>query len=391
MKISIVLLAVVGAFTFAGSDSSEAAGGKFHFSGTVRDEGGAPLLSTVTLGAGRPALATNPLTGKFEAEIAPGVYTVTAKAAGYDPKTNRVLVESGRHTVFNFTLALAKPKGTLAGSLKDAQGRPLSGSIEFTDSKRLPIAVSQNGKFSEEVSPGSIQIRAMSSGYAAATTRVPVFERGVATLDFILRREATVGTLSGKVVDAVSGKPVAGLISSEGMFPDTAVDGEGRFKLSLAPGTYKVSASSSGYATALQQVPLKAGKVVVVDFKLGPSRIELKKEKIEIKEKISFALGSGVIVDKSFPLLNEIADVLKQHPEVRLIAIEGYSDSQGAADYNLKLSETRAQAVRTYLVGRGIEGERLNAKGYGKENPIAPNDTEDGREKNRRVEFNIVE
>jgi OOP family OmpA-OmpF porin len=114
--------------------------------------------------------------------------------------------------------------------------------------------------------------------------------------------------------------------------------------------------------------------------------------KIEIREKIQFEYNKAIIREVSFDLMAEIADVIKKHPHIKKLRIEGHASAEGEDAYNKSLSDRRAIAVMKHLVEReGIPGEMLSAKGYGEEKPVAPNDTEENREKNRRVEFNIVE
>ena len=84
--------------------------------------------------------------------------------------------------------------------------------------------------------------------------------------------------------------------------------------------------------------------------------------------------------------LQKLADFLKQYPQ-RKAQVEGYTDSTGSADYNLELSDRRANAVRSSLVGMGIGNDRITTHGYGQESPVASNDTADGRQLNRRVEI----
>jgi uncharacterized repeat protein (TIGR01451 family) len=112
-------------------------------------------------------------------------------------------------------------------------------------------------------------------------------------------------------------------------------------------------------------------------------------DRLVIKEKVFFATGKSTVLPKSFPLLNNVARVLIAHPEVKLVRIEGHTDSQGSRDLNLKLSQARAEAVKAYLVKQKVEAERLKAVGFGPDKPTATNDTPAGREQNRRVEFNF--
>jgi outer membrane protein OmpA-like peptidoglycan-associated protein len=122
-----------------------------------------------------------------------------------------------------------------------------------------------------------------------------------------------------------------------------------------------------------------------------PSRVEVRDNKIEIREKIQFEQAKATIKTESHDLLNEIVSVIKDNPHIKKIAIEGHASSDGNKAFNKKLSDDRSKSVRQYLIEHGIEEDRLTAKGYGDEKPIADNETEEGREKNRRVEFNIVE
>ena len=88
----------------------------------------------------------------------------------------------------------------------------------------------------------------------------------------------------------------------------------------------------------------------------------------------------------AYPILDEAVMVLNDNPDLN-IEIQGYTDSTGEEDYNVQLSQRRAESVMSYLVSRGIDPDRLTAKGYGSVNPVASNDTPQGRAKNRRVEF----
>jgi len=96
-----------------------------------------------------------------------------------------------------------------------------------------------------------------------------------------------------------------------------------------------------------------------------------------------------VIKGESFPLLDEVAKALAEHPTF-VIRIEGHTDSVGGVAANRKLSQARAESVKKYMVSKGIDARRLTAVGYGSEQPLDDNSTEAGRSVNRRVEFHIV-
>ena len=121
------------------------------------------------------------------------------------------------------------------------------------------------------------------------------------------------------------------------------------------------------------------------------ARVEVKQDRIDIKEKIQFAIDKAEILPASDGLLNEVVGALQSHTEIKKIAIYGHTDSDGEAAYNQSLSERRANAVKTWLTTHGVEGGRLESKGFGEAKPIAGNDTPAGKEQNRRVEFLIVD
>lgn len=122
-----------------------------------------------------------------------------------------------------------------------------------------------------------------------------------------------------------------------------------------------------------------------------PPRVEVRDNQIAISEKIQFDVDKATIKPESNSLLDEVAATFKSHPQIKKVSIDGFASNEGSADFNRRLSDERAKAVMAYLISHGVEKERLSAKGWGSDKPIADNTTEDGREKNRRVEFNIVE
>jgi outer membrane protein OmpA-like peptidoglycan-associated protein len=112
-------------------------------------------------------------------------------------------------------------------------------------------------------------------------------------------------------------------------------------------------------------------------------------DKLVITDKVYFATGKATILPKSFPLLNQVASVIRSHPNIPGITVEGHTDDQGSAKLNRKLSLNRAKAVAAYLEHQGVEVGRLNAMGFGPDRPADTNGTETGRANNRRVEFII--
>lgn len=117
--------------------------------------------------------------------------------------------------------------------------------------------------------------------------------------------------------------------------------------------------------------------------------VVITKERLVIKEKVFFATGKSTILPRSFGLLDQVAAVLKSHPEILHVVVEGHTDSTGSAELNRTLSQDRANSVMAYLVKKQVAADRLAARGYGPDRPAADNATAAGRELNRRVEFVI--
>jgi OOP family OmpA-OmpF porin len=116
--------------------------------------------------------------------------------------------------------------------------------------------------------------------------------------------------------------------------------------------------------------PIEVGKTVIIN-------------------NIYFNFDKTSLKEESFPELNRLTELMQQNPGIK-IEIGGHTDDKGSDDYNLTLSEGRAQSVKDYLIEKGIAADRMTAKGYGETEPISSNATDQGRAENRRVEFTIL-
>lgn len=103
---------------------------------------------------------------------------------------------------------------------------------------------------------------------------------------------------------------------------------------------------------------------------------------------VYFETSSAKLTANSETILDGVAAELKRYPDLA-VEIQAYTDSRGSDELNLKISEDRAQSVRAYLINKGVSGDQLSAKGYGEANPVASNDTVEGRAQNRRVELSV--
>jgi outer membrane protein OmpA-like peptidoglycan-associated protein len=152
------------------------------------------------------------------------------------------------------------------------------------------------------------------------------------------------------------------------------------------------------YTTQGKSVPLESLKELVTTITLDTLLVldRLEKNKIFVLNNIYFELDKSDIKPESAIELNKLVDVLNDNPEIK-IEMSSHTDSIASNDYNLGLSQRRAESTVRYLVNKGIAQERLVAKGYGESKPIARNsnrdgsDNPEGRQRNRRTEFKILE
>lgn len=117
--------------------------------------------------------------------------------------------------------------------------------------------------------------------------------------------------------------------------------------------------------------------------------VETDKAQSVVLQGVTFEFNSNRLTANARDILIPAADALKGQPDLK-VELAGHTDSLGSETYNQQLSQQRADAVRNYLLDLGVAPEQLSAEGYGEARPIRSNDTEEGRERNRRVEFNVV-
>lgn len=122
-----------------------------------------------------------------------------------------------------------------------------------------------------------------------------------------------------------------------------------------------------------------------------PKFVRVTDKEIVILQQVLFDTAKATIKPESDELIDEVANVLKEHPEILKIRVEGHTDSRGSKAFNTRLSQNRADSVVKALVSRGIDENRLEPKGFGPDVPIADNGTDEGRQRNRRVQFTIIE
>lgn len=201
--------------------------------------------------------------------------------------------------------------------------------------------------------------------------------------------------VKGKVLNQKTNLPVQAIINyfdlQNASISGTAMSNPetGYYQITLPAGRlYGFLASSESYISVNENVDLKdldEYKEIERDLYLVPIVIG---EKVRLNN-IFFETGKWDLLPESFTELDKLVKILNDNPGME-IEINGHTDNVGNDDSNLTLSQKRAAAVVTYLLGKGIAPTRLDSAGFGETQPVAPNETEEGRALNRRVEFVII-
>ncbi|MFC2131272.1 OmpA family protein, partial [Bacteroidota bacterium] len=212
-------------------------------------------------------------------------------------------------------------------------------------------------------------------------------------------RPNLVATVKGKVIDS-DGNPLMAKIKWENLFTGMTV-GElssdpdnGSFFIALPLGMkYGFYADKKGYYPVSKNLDLtgKIDSLITLsdDIVLVPIK-DIKEKNISVRiNNLFFDYDSSVLLQESFPELNRLVKILMDYPGFK-IEVSGYTDNIGSKSYNKKLSYQRARSVLEYLMKNGVGKDLLIAKGYGEENPVVSNETEEGRAKNRRVEIKFM-
>jgi len=335
-------------------------------------------------------LQTDPATGVFFLQKAPvGVVVVQASKEGYIPDAVPMVITDRGFATHTFKLKPLVPYGTVAGRTYDIySGKPLEAELSFTGTQIEPVESNPVTGFfrADNVPAGLVSVVAQKEGFFTEERVVEVEDGGVTKLNIGLASLDMKGVLKGKVVDRKTGEPLIATISfSKAQRPSIHTDSAtGQFELELPVGSFEVKVESWGYLPQPSSFNINKGDTTTRIFEMVSKGMAL------TLKGVYFEFAKAKLRTESYIALMEAARIMKENPDIR-VEIQGHTDAIGTDKANQKLSERRAYAVINFLVQYGgVDAKRLVAKGYGESKPIATNDTDEGRQLNRRVDFVIL-
>ena len=332
-------------------------------------------------------------------------------------------------------VAAPQPKivtGMVAGRVIDAKTKqPISGAqISYPDARDLsPQTSNADGRFGGYRLPaGQVQLQAVAKGYKPNNAETTVVVGKTAQATIALQRDPA--QMKGRIevrFFSQAGRPVTAKISFLGDAVGTMGQGTPKapFKAEVPAGRHMASVTAKGYPAQQHAVVVRGGETTPVRITLrkpgkaprfsspppkrpravtpgfsapgprGVTRAGGKKARVSLRgiklfEKVGFAAGQSSLTDAGKAVLDEVARGLQKVVRIQRVRIAVHTSGAGNRAQELELSNARSRVVKGYLISQGIDGKRLQARGYGKDKPMGPGLTARAKARNERVEFVIL-
>ncbi len=319
--------------------------------------------------------------------VEPGTYKLDIKAPGFKPGTCQAVVAAAPAPGLGGAPAPGAPPGGMPpGAPPSPFGAPPPSPFGG------PPAGGPGGPGAPTPPPGNVYPPPVTPAVPAGPTYVDI--------DCPLESLPKTGNILGLARDAESNVPIGGavikLIDANNKEFTVTADGNGNFAFKeLPPGAVMLKGEAPGYLSHLSPAEIRASEDARPTLQLTKrpkvASVRVEGKEIKISKQIHFETDSAKILGDSNALLEEIVDVLQHNPSIKRVEIQGHTDNTGSREHNLQLSDARANSVKVWLVGAGVDAGRLFPKGYGQDRPIAPNVTPANRTRNRRVQFIILD
>ena len=364
-----------------------------------------PIPNAIVRFQGRPLTGlVSRADGSFETgNLEPGDYTLTVSADGYKEGTCNATVSAFASAPPPMASPTA-PGMAQPGQSYDQGFAPMGAPMGAPSPYGVPAAGAPFAPGQPNGTPAAAGAP-FAPGQMGTTgpTAMPYAATGgasITSLQCVLKPAAVVGIIQGTLVDAEASSAVPGaritVRDSRGRAVEVQTDDAGNFRFENVPvGVVHLSVDARGYLPSATDIEVKqkGEQRATLTLNKRPKRpnVSVAGKELKLGTQIHFVTNSANILPDSQALLQEIASVLSQHSEIRRLEIQGHTDDTGGAAYNKRLSQDRAEAVRSALVGLGVEAGRLSAVGYGADKPLVPNSGDANRARNRRVQLVILD
>jgi len=360
--------------------------------GEIKDSlTGQPLIARIEVsGKKKLTLSTDSL-GRFSFKGKQGQYHIVASHPDYASRDLLVQLKAGK--TIKVQLALRPLIADVALTFKNREDKqPVLGArvTLLPEGRRdtVQLISDSSGQVTVRLREGRYRMIVTHPDFQVLNTSLAV--RGGVAIDRTVFLDPLYGWLKLKVVDAMKGTPLAAKVvlrkGTGEILKDTVLSASGYGEFRLKEGVYRLDLTvpKTRYIQRQVRVEIRGGQILEKEVGL------LKKKMVFTFRNILFDFNKATLRPESYPVLDSIAQVLKENPTV-VVEIGGHTDTRGSFRYNLRLSQARANSVREYLIQKGIEPNRLVAKGYGEMRPLVkPERTEADYQKNRRVEFRVL-
>lgn len=334
--------------------------------------------------------------GTFKsADLPPGDYELKVEAEGYNEGVCKFTIpesaEPGAETAPE-DMAAAEPVDSLTP--EDAAGAEAEATAPKADAPPEDAS-------GEPAKDGAEKTATAPAVDPAAPPKAPYLtEKGEVLVPVVcaLKEMPQVATVTGLIVDARSGAPVADasitVTDKLGRSLKLDVDAQGAFQFRNVPlGTAHLTARAAGYLATVTEISMTRRGDVTANLVMNklPAKpgVTVSKSEIVFTQPITFIAETAEVAVESMDVIEELAYVLDKHKEIAMVEVQVHTDDSGSAAYQRRVSQDRADKIKLLLTRLGVAATRITAKGYGPDQPLAPNVSEANRAKNRRVQVLI--
>lgn len=332
--------------------------------------------------------------GTFKsADLPPGDYELKVEAEGYN------------EGICKFTIPDSAEPGTAGPADEEmAESEPVD-SLTPDAAAGETADASADAPAGDDAAPTVEDPAAANAATAAVDPAAPpqdpyLTEKGEVLVPVIctLKELPQVATVTGLIVDARSGAPVADatitVTDKLGRSLKLDVDAQGAFQFRNVPlGTAHLTARAAGYLATVTELSMTRRGDVTANLVMNklPAKpgITVSKSELVFTQPIAFIAETSEVAVESMSVIEELAYVLEQHREIALVEVQVHTDDSGSAAYQRRVSQDRADKIKLLLTRLGVAPTRVTAKGYGPDQPLAPNVSDANRAKNRRVQVII--